>query len=69
MKLFFSLEVSQFLEENYHKFYEAKGKEQDEIALNVGKELVYQILANTQDNTGLIEVAKEGTKLVLNNAQ
>lgn len=68
-EIIFSLEVSQFLEENYHKFYEAKGKEQDEIALNVGKELVYQILANTQDNTGLIEVAKEGTKLVLNNAQ
>lgn len=67
-EIIFSLEVSQFLEENYHKFYEAKGKEQDEIALNVGKELVYQILANTQDNTGLIEVAKEGTKLVLNNA-
>ena len=64
-EIIFSLEVTKFLEENYHKYYESSKKDQDELALKVGKELVFQILNNTKDNTGLIEIAKDGTKLQL----
>lgn len=61
-EIIFSLEVTQFLEENYKKYYseETKEKEKDELALKTGKELVYQILQNTIDNTGLIQSAKNG---------
>lgn len=64
-EIIFSLEVTKFLEDNYHKFYDdsTKEKEKEELALNVGKELVFQILENTKDNTGLIQVAKDGGKL------
>lgn len=47
------LEVTQKLEELQEKFYneETTKKEKDELALEAGKLLAYEILHNTQDNT------------------
>lgn len=68
-EIIFSLEVTKFLEENYENYYDGDLSEskKEELLINVGKEMVYQILENTKDNTGLIEVAKDGTSLQLKN--
>ena len=64
-EIVFSLEVTKFLEERYHKYYseELTQKDKDQLAIEVGKELVYQILHNTDDRTDLISKCKEGGKL------
>lgn len=61
-EIIFNLEVTKFLEENCNKYFESNTKhsEKENIAFKVGEELIYQILQNTQDNTGLIQVAKNG---------
>ena len=50
------LEVTQKLEELEKKFYseESTQEEKDECALEAGKLLVYELLENTVDNTGLL---------------
>ena len=50
------LEVTQKLEELEKKFYseESTQEEKDECALEAGKLLVYELLENTIDNTGLL---------------
>lgn len=66
-EIIFTLEVTNKLEEYYKIFYsdEATNKEKDEAALNAGKLLVYQILENTEDRTGLIDSCKKGGSLTL----
>lgn len=50
------LEVTKTLEELQKKYYNDKytQKEKDEFALEAGKLLTYELLQNTQDNTGLL---------------
>lgn len=64
-EIIFSYEVTQFLEDSYEKYYDdnTSNAEKEKLALKVGEELVYQILENTIDNTGLIQVAKQGGNL------
>jgi hypothetical protein len=66
-EIIFTLEVTKKLEEYYEIFYsdEATNKEKEQAAINAGKLLVYQILENTEDRTGLIESCKEGGSLKL----
>ena len=54
-------------EEYYKIFYsdEASNKEKEQAAIDAGKLLVFQILENTEDRTGLIESCKEGGSLTL----
>ena len=61
----FTLEVTKKLEEYYEIFYsdESSNKEKEQAALEAGKLLVYQILENTEDRTGLIESCKKGGTL------
>ena len=56
-EIVFNKEVTNFIEENYKKFYsdESSSSEKDELAIKVGKRLVKEILKNTDDRTGLIE--------------
>ena len=66
-EIIFTLEVTKKLEEYYDIFYseEASNKEKEQAALDAGKLLVYQILENTEDRTGLIESCKKGGSLKL----
>ena len=66
-EIIFTLEVTKKLEEYYEIFYseESSTKEKEQAALDVGKLLVYQILENTDDRTGLIESCKKGGSLTL----
>lgn len=66
-EIIFTLEVTKKLEEYYDIFYseDASNKEKDQAALDAGKLLVYQILENTEDRTGLIESCKKGGTLSL----
>ena len=66
-EIIFTLEVTKKLEEYYEIFYsdEATNKEKEQAAIDAGKLLVYQILENTEDRTGLIESCKEGGSLKL----
>ena len=66
-EIIFTLEVTKKLEEYYQIFYsdEATNKEKEQAALDTGKLLVYQILENTEDRTGLIESCKKGGSLTL----
>lgn len=66
-EIIFTLEVTKQLEEYYDIFYseEATNKEKEQAALDAGKLLVYQILENTEDRTGLIESCKKGGTLQL----
>ena len=61
-EIIFTLEVTKKLEEYYNIFYsdDTSNKEKEQAALDVGKLLVYQILENTEDRTGLIESCKNG---------
>ena len=63
----YTLEVTKKLEEYYDIFYSEKSsnKEKEQAALDAGKLLVYQILENTEDRTGLIESCKKGGSLKL----
>ena len=66
-EIIFTLEVTKKLEEYYEVFYseESTNKEKEQAALDAGKLLVYQILENTEDRTGLIESCKKGGSLTL----
>ena len=66
-EIIFTLEVTKKLEEYYDIFYsdETTNKEKEQAALDTGKLLVYQILENTEDRTGLIESCKKGGTLTL----
>ena len=66
-EIIFTLEVTKKLEEYYNIFYseESSNKEKEQAALDAGKLLVYQILENTEDRTGLIESCKKGGSLKL----
>ena len=66
-EIIFTLEVTKKLEEYYDIFYSEKSsnKEKEQAALDAGKLLVYQILENTEDRTGLIESCKKGGSLKL----
>ena len=64
-EIIFTLEVTKKLEEYYEIFYsdESSNKEKEQAALDAGKLLVYQILENTEDRTGLIDSCKKGGTL------
>ena len=66
-EIIFTLEVTKKLEEYYEIFYsdESSNKEKEQAALEAGKLLVYQILENTEDRTGLIDSCKKGGTLNL----
>ena len=66
-EIIFTLEVTKKLEEYYERFYDedATTSEKEQAALEAGKLLVYEILENTEDRTGLIDVCKEGGSLTL----
>ena len=66
-EIIFTLEVTKKLEEYYKVFYseESSNKEKEQAALDAGRLLVYQILENTEDRTGLIESCKKGGTLTL----
>lgn len=66
-EIIFTLEVTKKLEEYYEIFYsdESSNKEKEQAALEAGKLLVYQILENTEDRTGLIDSCKKGGSLTL----
>ena len=66
-EIIFTLEVTKKLEEYYKTFYakESSNKEKEQAAIDAGKLLVYQILENTEDRTGLIESCKKGGSLTL----
>lgn len=66
-EIIFTLEVTKKLEEYYDIFYseDSTNKEKEQAALDAGKLLVYQILENTEDRTGLIESCKKGGSLTL----
>lgn len=64
-EIIFSLEVTKQLED-LHKRYQGHTntqKEKDELAIEAGKLLVYEILHNTEDRTGLIKECKKGGTL------
>ena len=66
-EIIFTLEVTKKLEEYYDIFYseDSTNKEKEQAAIDAGKLLVYQILENTEDRTGLIESCKKGGSLTL----
>ena len=66
-EIIFTLEVTKKLEEYYKIFYsdDSTNKEKEQAALDTGKLLVYQILENTEDRTGLIESCKKGGTITL----
>ncbi len=66
-ELIMTLEVTKKLEELYSKYTsdESSQKEKDEVAIEAGKLLVYQILENTEDRTGLISTLQQGGTLEL----
>ena len=68
-EIIFTLEVTKKLEEYYNIFYseESSNKEKEQAAEQAGKLLVYQILENTDDRTGLIESCKKGGQLTHKN--
>ena len=69
-EIIFTLEVTKKLEEYYDIFYsdESTNKEKEQAALDTGKLLVYQILENTEDRSGLIDLCKQGGTLNLKDA-
>ena len=66
-EIIFTLEVTKKLEEYYEIFYsdESSNKDKEQAALEAGRLLVYQILENTEDRTGLIDSCKKGGSLTL----
>lgn len=67
-EIVFNKEATDFIEENYKKFYsdEISSSEKDELAIKVGKRLVKEILKNTDDRTGLIEEVADKNNLEYN---
>ena len=70
-EIIFTLEVTKKLEEYYEIFYsdESSNKEKEQAALDAGKLLVYQILENTEDRTGLIDSCKNGGTLTVKKSE
>lgn len=66
-EIIFTLEVTKKLEEYYKIFYSesSSNSEKEKAAIEAGKLLVFQILENTEDRTGLIESCKKGGTLTL----
>ena len=64
-ELILSLEVTKQLENLYKRYQEDTNtqQEKDELAIEAGKLLVYEILHNTIDRTGLIKECKKGGTL------
>ena len=64
-EIIFSLEVTKQLEDLHKRYqgYTNTQKEKDELATEAGKLLVYEILHNTEDRTGLIKECKKGGTL------
>lgn len=64
-EIIFSLEVTKQLEDLHKRYqgYTNTQKEKDESAIEAGKLLVYEILHNTEDRTGLIKKCKKGGTL------
>lgn len=64
-ELILNLEVTKQLENLYKRYQEDTNtqKEKDELAIEAGKLLVYEILHNTIDRTGLIKECKKGGTL------
>lgn len=64
-EIIFSLEVTKQLEDLHKRYQEYTNtqKEKDELAIEAGKLLVYEILHNTEDRTGLIKECKKGGTL------
>lgn len=64
-EIIFSLEVTKQLEDLHKRYqgYTNTQKEKDELAIEAGKLLVYEILHNTEDRTGLIKECKKGGTL------
>ena len=64
-ELILSLEVTKQLEDLHKRYqgYTNTQKEKDELAIEAGKLLVYEILHNTEDRTGLIKECKKGGTL------
>ena len=64
-EIIFSLEVTKQLEDLHKRYqgYTNTQKEKDELAIEAGKLLVYEILHNTEDRTGLIKACKKGGTL------
>ena len=64
-EIIFSLEVTKQLENLYKRYQEDTNtqKEKDKLAIEAGKLLVYEILHNTIDRTGLIKECKKGGTL------
>ena len=58
-EIIFTLEVTNKLEEAHSKYKEGSQKEKDQLAIEIGKLLVKQILYNTEDRTGLIDKIQE----------
>lgn len=58
-EIIFTLEVTNKLEEAHSKYKEGSQKEKDQLAIEIGKLLVEQILYNTEDRTGLIDKIQE----------
>ena len=59
-EVIFNKDLTDFIEKNLKKYNDSSNKEQDEIAINVGKRLVKELLTNTKDNTGLIDKIETG---------
>lgn len=57
-EVIFNKDLTDFIEKNLKKYDDTSQKEQDEIAILVGKRLVKELLTNTEDNTGLIDKIK-----------
>ena len=64
-EIIFSLEITKQLENLYKRYQEYTNtqKQKDELAIEAGKLLVYEILHNTIDRTGLIKECKKGGTL------
>ena len=64
-EIIFSLEVTKQLEDLHKRYqgYTNTQKEKDELAIEAGKLLVYEILHNTEDRTGLIKECEKGGTL------
>lgn len=64
-ELTITLELTKFLEDLCDKYYseDYTKAEKDQFAIDAGKELVQQILFNTEDRAGLIDKCKNGGKL------
>lgn len=62
-EIIFSLEVTKQLEDLYKRYQGCTNTQKDELAIEAGKLLVYEILHNTEDKTGLIKECKKGGTL------